>query len=71
MAKPQPPDTKSKTIYIPLDLHTKITRIAGYGKVDPLIIECLEEAIEPRYEKWVKEELAKVTRRKQRPKGVQ
>jgi hypothetical protein len=48
----QPPNTKSKTIYLPVELHAKLTRVAGYGKVEQLIIECLEEAIAPRYKKW-------------------
>jgi hypothetical protein len=71
MAKLQPPNTVSHQLFLPIDLDKKAKMLAEYGKVDALIIECLEEAIGPRYEKWLKHELAKVSRQKQKAKDVQ
>ena len=71
MGKTRPDNAVSHLLYVPVDLDRKLKNIARYGKVDDLIIECLEGAIGPRYEKWVKQELAKVSRQKQKAKDVQ
>lgn len=60
MAKEQPPNTASRTIFVPLELNKKLTAMAEHGKVDDLIFECLEEAVAPRWSKWLKAELAKL-----------
>jgi hypothetical protein len=58
-------DTVSRQISLPRELAEKLRSVAGYEKsVEEVIIECLQEAIRPRYEKWVKQEYEKITRRK-------
>ena len=57
MAKKQPPGTVGHTLFLPEDLHRKIVRLSTYGKADDLIIECLTKEIEPRYQRWLQEEL--------------
>lgn len=64
MAKARPDNTVSHLIYVPAALDGKLKAVAGYGKVDDLIIECIQEGIEPRYAKWVKQEFAKMSRHK-------
>lgn len=59
-------DTVSRQIHIPKDLAEKLRNVAVHeGKsVEAVIIGCLEEAIPPRYEKWVEQEYKKLGRRK-------
>jgi hypothetical protein len=54
MAKRQPPDTVSRTLFLPNELHKRIASVARYGETDDLIIECLTEAMKPRWEEWLK-----------------
>jgi hypothetical protein len=57
MAKKRPPGTVGHTLFLPEDLHRKIVRLSTYGKADDLIIECLTKEIEPRYQRWLEEEI--------------
>jgi hypothetical protein len=57
MPKQRPPGTKSRTIYLPDELHRQVTSVAAYGEVDDLIVECLTEAMKPRWEKWLKQKV--------------
>jgi hypothetical protein len=61
MGKPQPPDTVSHHIFLPAEVHKKVTALAKYGKADDLIVECVAEAIEPRWKRWLKQEYAKLS----------
>ena len=56
MAKKQPPGTVGHTIFLPETLHKQLTTLADYGKADDLLIECLTEAIKPRWAKWIKKQ---------------
>ncbi len=35
-----------------------------YGKADELILKCIEEAIQPRWAKWLKSEQAKLAKKR-------
>jgi hypothetical protein len=41
-----------------MELHKKFTTLAAYGGSDELIVECITEAIEPRWKRWLKQEYA-------------
>ena len=56
MAKKQPPDTKTHTIFLPNEVHNRVKTLAGYGEVDALIVECVKEAIEWRWREWMKQQ---------------
>jgi hypothetical protein len=61
MSKQKPPGTVSRTLYLPDELHRQITALASHGEVDALIIECLTEAMKPRWAKWLKREMKKLS----------
>ena len=42
-------------VYLPKELHAKITKITSHGERNKLIVECLEEAMESRWKKFVKQ----------------
>lgn len=60
MAKHQPPGTKSHYIFLPTELHERVTSVAKYGKADDLIVECIAEAMERRWREWVKQQAKKL-----------
>jgi hypothetical protein len=60
MAKKKPEGTVSHQIFLSTELHKRVTTLAEYGKADSLIVECVTEAIEPRWKRWLKKENAKV-----------
>ena len=60
MPKQKPPGTTTHTIFLPDEVHKQIAAIAGYGGADDLIIECVIEAMKPRWAKWLKQEQAKL-----------
>jgi hypothetical protein len=59
MAKKKPDGTVTHTIFLPDEVHKQVAAIAGYGNADDLIIECVREAMKPRWAKWLKQELKK------------
>src|SRR5580693_1451609 len=61
MAKPQPPDTTSHTLFLPNELDRKIKTLAKYGTAYDLIIKCIEDGIAPHWKEWIAQEYAKVT----------
>lgn len=61
MAKKQPADTTSHTLFLPDELDRKIKVLAKYGAADDLIIKCVEEGIASRWKGWIAQEYAKVT----------
>jgi hypothetical protein len=63
MGKQQPAGTVSRTLFLPEELHRKVTSMARHGEADILIIDCLEEAIKPRWAAWLKEEQLKVAQK--------
>jgi len=62
MPKKKPPGTVSHTVFLPEDLHKKVTTLAKYGEADDLIVECTAEAIEPRWKRWLRQEMSKVAK---------
>ena len=56
MPKQKTPGTVTHTIFLPEEVHRQITRITPYGGANDLIVECVTEAIKPRYQRWVKQE---------------
>jgi hypothetical protein len=60
MGKSKPPGTTTHTIYLPDAIHTQVASVAGYGGADDLIIECIREAMKPRWAKWLREETEKL-----------
>jgi hypothetical protein len=60
MGKPQPPGTVTHTIFLPTDLHRKVSAVAPDGKTaDDVIVECVEEAMRERYKEWILNEAQK------------
>ena len=53
MAKTKPPGYNSLNVYLPEDLHNKIKSLVKFGKANDLIVECLAEAIAPRWKEWI------------------
>lgn len=60
MPKQKPPGTVTHTIFLPEAVHKQVATIAGYGEADDLIVECVTEAMKPRWEKWLKREYKKL-----------
>ena len=60
MGKQRPPGTRIHTLYVPEDVHKQVASVAGYGAADDLIIECLREAMRPRWKKWLAEQTEKL-----------
>lgn len=60
MPKEKPPGTITHTVYLPEQLHKQVATVAGYGKADDLIIECVTEAMKSRWAKWLKQEVKKL-----------
>jgi len=60
VAKTQPPGTVSHYIFLPIELHEKVTTVAKYGTADDLIVECVSEAMEKRWREWVKQQAKKL-----------
>jgi len=56
MAKIKPPGTVTHQIFLPEALHKKITSVAAYGTADDLIVECVSEAMEKRWNEWLKQQ---------------
>jgi len=56
MSKTKPPGTVTHQIFLPEALHKQVTTIASYGAADDLIIECVSEAMERRWNEWVKQQ---------------
>jgi hypothetical protein len=56
MPKQRPPGTVTHTIFLPDEVHKQVASVAGYGEADDLIIECITEAMKPRWEKWLKQQ---------------
>jgi hypothetical protein len=59
MPKKQPPNTVGRVIFLPKDLHERVKALVGHGEVDGLIVECISEAIETRWKRWLKRQNAK------------
>jgi hypothetical protein len=64
MAKKKPPNTVTHQVFLPDELHRKVTALANYGQADDFIVECLMEAIEPRRQQWLEKEVAKTRQTK-------
>lgn len=62
MAKPKPAGTVTHTIFLPEAVHKQIIALAPYGEADDLIVECVVEAIKPRWEQWITDECEKLQR---------
>jgi hypothetical protein len=60
MPKQKPPGTVTHTLFLPEEVHKQITTIADYGKADDLIVECITQAMKPRWKKWLKQENEKL-----------
>jgi len=60
MGKAQPKDTVSHYIFLPKELHERVTKVAKYGEADDLIIECVSEAMEKRWREWLRHEAKKL-----------
>ena len=61
MGKTQPPGTVTHTVFLPTDLHRKVTAIAPDGRTaDDVIIECVRDSMEQRWKEWLKKEAGKV-----------
>jgi hypothetical protein len=60
MGKSKPPGTTTHTLYLPDAIHKQVATVAGYGGADDLIIECIAEAMKPRWAKWLKQEYKKL-----------
>jgi hypothetical protein len=60
MPKTKPPGTVSHQIFLPEELHKQVTTVASYGQADDLIVECIAEAMKPRWQKWLKREVKKI-----------
>lgn len=69
MGKTKPPDCVSHQIFLPNEVHKKVTTLAKYGEADSLIVECVIEAIEPRWKQWIAQEYGKVTKDAQNESG--
>jgi hypothetical protein len=61
MPKQRPPGTITHTVFLPEELHKQVTTLAEYGAADDLIIECISEAMKPRWEKWLTQEYNKLS----------
>ena len=61
MGKKQPEGTIAHTIFLPEDVHKQVTTLADYGKADDLIVECVAEAMKPRWKKWLRQQIEKVS----------
>jgi hypothetical protein len=61
MPKQKPPGTVTHTIFLPNAVHKQVAAVAGHGGVDDLIIECVTEAMKPRWAKWLKQEYKKLS----------
>ena len=70
MALPPKDAVVKRQVRLPMDLAEKLRNVAGYGNVEDLIIECLEEAITPRYRKWLNDKVAREMGEKKAVKGV-
>jgi hypothetical protein len=60
MPKQRPPGTTTHTIFLPAEVHKQVTSVAGYGEVDDLIVECVTEAMKPRWGKWLKQQAKQI-----------
>jgi hypothetical protein len=60
LPKKKPPGTVTHQIFLPEELHKKVATVAPYGSVDDLIIECVAEAMEPRWQNWLRREVEKI-----------
>ena len=58
MGKPVPQGKKSMQLILSDDLHHQITVMAGRGKADDLIEECLRETIPHRWLRWLEQQRA-------------
>jgi len=56
MGKPVPAGKKSMQLILADDLHHKVTVMAGRGKTDDFIEECLRETIPPRWLRWLEQQ---------------
>ena len=63
MGKARPKDTKSHTIYLPLDAHNKVQAMAPYGTWDNVIVECATVEIERRWQKWLGQKVAEANKK--------
>jgi hypothetical protein len=60
MGKAQPPGTVTHTVFLPTDLHRKVSAVAPIGKTaDDVIVECVEESMKQRYKEWLLNEAGK------------
>jgi hypothetical protein len=60
MAKTKPPGTIAHQIFLPEALHKKVTALAPYGSADDLIVDCIGEAMEKRWNEWVKQQAREI-----------
>jgi len=60
MGKIQPPGTVTHTVFLPTELHKKVSAVAPDGQTaDDIIVECVKEAMEKRWKDWLAQEAKK------------
>jgi hypothetical protein len=64
----KPPGSVTVPVHIPPELHRQITTMAERGKTSEYIVECLEQTVPNRWEKWLNAEREKIELSRQNKK---